>query len=111
MSAPEQATLDTYARDLADVARVSGQDCGRTADPDGFGRASKAIAQLAKLGRPFDAGDVRAWAGPFESPNVIGAAFSAARKAGLIRSAGVTTSRAVSRHGGLVRLWQGVDVP
>jgi hypothetical protein len=116
----EQATLDFDARswaerrsdeyraELAERAKDTGQTRAATTDPEGFERASKAIAVLAELGHHFDAGDVRAWAGPFETGNVIGAAFSAAKKAGLIRVAGVTTSRAVSRHGGLVRLWEGV---
>jgi hypothetical protein len=99
---------DEYRASLAVRAKTTGQGRAVAADPEGFARASNAIAALAGLGGPFDASDVRAWAGPFESPNVIGAAFSAARKAGQIRSAGVTTSKATSRHGGLVRLWEGV---
>jgi hypothetical protein len=99
---------DEYRASLADQAKGTGQARATQTDPDRFGRACKAIAELAKLGHPFDAGDVRAWAGPFETGNVLGAAFSAAQKAGLIQVAGVTTSKAVSRHGGLVRLWEGI---
>jgi hypothetical protein len=98
---------DEYRASLAARAKTTGQGRAVHSDPEGFERASRAI-ELAKLGRPFDAGAVRAWAGPFETGNVIGAAFSAAKKAGLIQVAGVTTSKAVSRHGGLVRLWEGV---
>ena len=99
---------EEYRASLAAQAKRAGQVRAVSADPEGFARASNAISALAKLGHPFDASDIRAWAGPFQSPNVIGAAFSTARKAGLIRSAGVTTSKATSRHGGLVRLWEGV---
>ena len=100
---------DEYRASLADRAKTTGQG-GRAvaADPEGFERVSKAIAELAEAGEEFTADDVRAWSGPISSPDVIGAAFSAAKKAGLIRVAGVTTSKAVSRHGGLVRLWEGV---
>jgi hypothetical protein len=105
---PNERYADEYRASLADRARRTGQARATQTDPDGFERASKAIAELAKLGRPFDAGNVRTWAGPFETGNVIGAAFSFAKKAGLIRVAGVTTSKAVPRHGGLVRLWEGV---
>jgi hypothetical protein len=98
---------DDYRAGLATQARRNGQGRAVSADPEGFERASKAIAALAALGNRFDASDVRAWAGPFETGNVIGAAFSAAKKAGLIRVAGVTTAKAASRHGGLVRLWEG----
>jgi hypothetical protein len=111
----EQASLGFDARTphekwmsaLADRAKSTGQTRAVQQDPQGFERALSAIGALAALGRPFDAGDVRAWAGPFESGNVVGASFSAAKKAGLIRSVGVTTSKAISRHGGLVRLWEG----
>jgi hypothetical protein len=103
-----QKRTDGYRLALAERAKETGQGRAVSADPDGFERASRAIRALAALGRPFDASDVRAWAGPFESPNVIGAAFSRARKAGLIRASGVTTAKAASRHGGLVRLWEGV---
>jgi hypothetical protein len=99
---------DEYRASLTDRAKRTGQARAAQTDPAGFERALKAISVLAEFGNTFDAGDVRAWAGPFETGNVIGAAFSAAKKAGLIRVVGVTTSKAVSRHGGLVRLWEGV---
>lgn len=99
---------DEYRASLAAQAKGTGQGRAVNADPEGFERASNAIVALAALGSPFGADEVRAWGGPFQFPNVIGAAFSAARKAGVIRSAGVTTSKATSRHGGLVRLWEGV---
>jgi hypothetical protein len=98
---------EDYRASLASRAKRTGQVRAVQTDPEGFERASRAIAELAKLSHPFDASDVRAWAGPFETGNVIGAAFSPAKKAGLIRVAGVTTSKAISRHGGLVRLWEG----
>jgi hypothetical protein len=99
---------DEYRASLAAQAKGTGQRRAVAADPEGFARASRAISALAKLGHPFDADAVRAWAGPFETGNVIGAAFSSAKKAGIIRVAGVTTAKATSRHGGLVRLWEGV---
>jgi hypothetical protein len=99
---------DEYRASLADRAKTTGQGRAVAADPEGFDRASKAIAELTKAGDEFTADDVRAWSGPFSLPDVIGAAFSAAKKAELIRVAGVTTSKAVSRHGGVVRTWRGV---
>lgn len=39
-------------------------------------------------------------------PNLAGAAFSAARKQGLIEAAGYTTSNTPSRHHGVVRVWR-----
>ena len=73
---------DEYKASLATRAKVTGQAKAARTDPEGFERASQAIATLADLGHTFDAHDVRAWAGPFESPDVIGAAFSAARESG-----------------------------
>ena len=99
---------DDYRASLASRAKVTGQARAIQTDPEGFRRAARAIAVLAEFGNQFDADDVRAWAGPFESPDVIGAAFSAAKKAGIIRVAGTTTSKSVTRHGGLIRLWEGV---
>jgi hypothetical protein len=99
---------DEYRASLADRAKRSGQARAVQTDPEGFERAARAIAVLAEFGNQLSADDLRAWAGPFESPDVIGAAFSAAKKAGLIRVAGTTTSKAVSRHGGLMRTWEGI---
>jgi hypothetical protein len=39
-------------------------------------------------------------------PNLIGAAFSAARSQGFIEAAGYTTSNTPSRHHGVVRVWR-----
>jgi hypothetical protein len=99
---------DEYRASISDRAKTTGQGRAVPADPDGFERALRAIMLLAEFGNTFDAGDVRTWAGPFETGNVSGAAFSHAKRAGLIRVAGVTTSKAVTRHGGLVRLWEGI---
>jgi hypothetical protein len=103
-----QTLTDSYRLDLAEQAKATGQRRAVERDPHGFERASDAISALPRLRQPFDADDVRVWAGPFQSVNVLGAAFSAAKKRDLIRTAGVTTAKAVSRHGGLVRLWEGV---
>lgn len=105
---PNERYADDYRTSLAKRAKLTGQAKAARTDPEGFERAAKAIAVLAEFGNGFSADDVRAWAGPFESPDVIGAAFSAAKKAGLIRVAGTTTSKTVTRHGGLIRLWEGV---
>jgi hypothetical protein len=98
---------ERWMSELGDRAKITGQSGAASADPDGFERALQAIAGLIEDGYPFDAADVRAAAGPFDHPNVVGAAFSAAKKAGLIEVAGYSASRNVSRHGSLVRLWRG----
>ena len=39
-------------------------------------------------------------------PNMVGAAFSAARSQGFIEAAGYTTSNTPSRHHGVIRTWR-----
>ncbi len=70
----------------------------------------RAIARLARQGCEFTADQVRAIAGdppPGFSPNAMGARFSAAAKAGIIRSLGYTHSTRVIGHANVVRLWVG----
>jgi hypothetical protein len=105
---PEPFDFAQYQRAITNRARATGQRRAVERDPEGFQRACDAISALARLGQLFGADDVRAWAGPFETAKVVGAAFSAAKKRGLIRTTGVTTAKAASRHRRLVRLWEGV---
>lgn len=69
-----------------------------------------AIEVLAAKGEPFSADDARAIAGDpprFTHPNVAGACFNAAARAGIIRMVGVGISRRAVGHGNLTRLWMG----
>jgi hypothetical protein len=69
-----------------------------------------AIEVLAAKGDPFSADDARAIAGDpprFTHPNVAGAVFNAAARAGIIRMVGVGISRRAVGHGNLTRLWTG----
>lgn len=71
--------------------------------------ARTAITDLAATGRPFSADHVRDMGVPDpDHPNRWGAAFSSARKAGVIRRVGYAPSTTESRHGGVVTVWQGV---
>ena len=68
-----------------------------------------AIETLATCGRPFSADDVhRLGVTDPDTPARWGAAFSAARKAGVIRPVGYEQSRREGRNGSVVRVWVGV---
>jgi len=70
----------------------------------------QAIATLARRGVEFTADDCRAIAGdPPEScsPNLSGALFNAAAKAGLIEAVGYARSGRVIGHGNRLLSWRG----
>lgn len=85
--------------------------CGDAATDVAWHRACDAtIANLAATGDPFTADDVRAVVGPpvAASPQAFGARFHAAHSAEVIVPVGFTTSDRPERHGGILRVWQGV---
>lgn len=91
------------ARELRDA----GQSAAFDARPDDRAKVDAAIRQLAALGQPFSANDAREIHG-VKGP-VVGAAFTAARKAGLIRAVGFTTSDEAKTHAHPVRVWTGAQ--
>ncbi len=64
-----------------------------------------AIRKLAATGRPFSANDARAL--PGVKGGVVGAAFTAANKSGLIRPVGDETSTDTGTHGHRIYQWIG----
>lgn len=64
------------------------------------------ILALANAHEVFTAEALTAEMRPAPHPNMVGAAFSAARGQGLIEAAGYTTSNTPSRHHGVVRVWR-----
>lgn len=66
-----------------------------------------AIGYLASTGVPFSADDCRDLVPPPDHPARVGARFSAAMKAGLIRPTGYAISRSTTRHAGVLRTWVG----
>ena len=72
--------------------------------------ATRAVEYLAEGGQPFTVAEVvELGTGEPDHPNRWGALFQAAYKAGLIVPLGYTRSQRASRHGGVVRVWQGVS--
>jgi len=83
--------------------KVAGQSIASAAHPDERAKVDAAIRQLAATGRPFSANDARQIHGVVGG--VVGAAFTAARKAGLIRRIGREPSSAKSTHGHEISQW------
>ena len=89
---------------LAEKSR--GQAIATAAHSDDAAKVDAAIRQLAATGRPFSANDARALHGI--KGGVVGAAFTRANKAGLIRPVGDETSTDKGTHGHRIFRWVGV---
>lgn len=87
------------------AAKAQGQAIATAARLDDAGRVDAAIRLLAATGREFSSNEARGLHGV--SGPVVGARFTAARKAGLIRSVGFTTSTDPGTHAHPVRTWVG----
>lgn len=104
--AQPQLELVTYREQLVTTAKNTGIKRSGQSDPDALARVLEAISDLAAEGWTFTSDDVRARTGPgFEA--VMGAGFHVARRRGLTEAVGVETSKALSRHGSLIRTWRG----
>lgn len=88
------------------AAKARGQAIASAAHPDDRAKVEAAIRQLAATGRPFSSNDARALHGC--KGGVVGAAFSALHKAGVIRPCGDETSTSEATHGHRVYRWIGV---
>jgi hypothetical protein len=94
--------LTSYRDDQVQRGRETGLETARRGDPDGFALAFESIRELAALGSEFTADDVINI-----GSNAKGSAFSYLRGLGVIESVGFTTSKSVTRHGSIVRIWRG----
>jgi hypothetical protein len=93
--------------DRAITLRNRGQAIASAAHPTERTAVESAIRQLAATGRPFSANDARQIHGV--KGGVVGAAFTAMNKAGVIKAVGDETSTDPGTHGHRVYLWQGSD--
>jgi hypothetical protein len=107
-TAPDLEQLRSYGAGLADTVADVGGQLAFSVDPDWNEAAWRALVRLARSGAPFSADDLVAEVGPAESPGASGALFRAAARSGLIECVGYGVSRRLSRHGGLMRRWQGL---
>ncbi|WP_051549272.1 hypothetical protein [Nocardioides sp. URHA0032] len=83
--------------------KFSGQAITTAAHPDDRAKVEAAIRQLAATGRPFSANDARSLHGVVGG--VVGATFTAMRKAGVIKSCGDDDSTGESAHGHRIYRW------
>ena len=98
----------THANVTAAIAlRDQGQQQASDARPDDRARVDAAIRAAAATGLPFSANSIRSQHG-VKGP-VVGAAFTAARKAGLIERIGREASTDPGTHGHEVGTWRGVN--
>lgn len=74
-------------------------------DLDWSADALETIEAIAREQWTFSSDDLRERMRPAPNPNMVGAAFSAARKANLITPIGYMASRSKSRRLGVVRVW------
>lgn len=91
------------ARGIA--GRDRGQAIASAAHPDDRAKVETAIRQLAAAGRPFSANEARLIHGV--KGGVVGAAFTAMNKAGVIRPVGDETSTDAGTHGHRIYRWIG----
>ncbi len=113
--------IDTVYVPVADSGRLAHlEGLSRLLRDEGLARANdgqdqwwkscmdSAIRYLASTGVPFTADDCRDLHVPApDHPARVGARFSAAMKAGLIRPTGYAISRSSTRHAGVLRTWVG----
>jgi hypothetical protein len=102
----EQASFDSYRRDLATNARDYGAELSLWSSQDWARRAGSVLDEFIAAGGVFTSQDVTDIAGQPPSPGATGALFLKAAQSGRTVSVGLETSRRQSRHGGLVRRWR-----
>lgn len=90
------------------AAKDRGQAVASAAHPDDRSRVEAAIRQLAATGKPFSANDARALHGV--KGGVVGSAFTALHKAGVIRHVGSEPSTSEATHGHPIGKWIRSDV-
>lgn len=91
--------------DCGVALKFKGQSITTAAHPADRAKVEAAIRQLAASGRPFSSNDAR----PLHNVTgpVVGAAFSAAAKAGLIKRVGYVSSTEPGTHAHPVAEWIG----
>ena len=99
----DQLNLEDFMRSEAQRVGVSGQRRTAQADPDGFDEALQLIGSFP-AGTVISADTVR----PRQrvgTPAVLGSAFRAAARLGIIAPHGFTTADAIRSHGRIQRTW------
>jgi hypothetical protein len=97
----------TRAVHKAFTLRDQGQAQATDAHPDERAKVEAAIRQLAATGQPFSANTCRDLHGV--NGGIVGATFTAMRKAGLIERIGREPSTSAATHGHEIGQWRGVQ--
>jgi hypothetical protein len=103
----EWAALESYRAGVLEAARSAGEQAALEFDPSWADMAWSELVDLARSGYEFSADDLIARTGPAPSPGAIGAVIRQASRTGLITATGYQTSKRVSRHNGVQRIWIG----
>ena len=103
---PDGVCSCCHGRSTGLAAKAQGQAVAIAAHPSEAARVEAAIRQLAATGKPFSANDARAIHGV--RGGVVGATFTAMRKARVIRAVGDEISDQPSTNGHRIYQWIGV---
>jgi hypothetical protein len=103
----EVSNLDRYRGSITRATREAGEQAALSFAREWADVGWDALVDLARSGRHFSADDLVAEVGPAPSPGAIGALIRQASRTGLIEAIGYQTSKRVSRHDGLQRVWVG----
>lgn len=101
------AALEEYRASIIRAAWDAGEQAALSFDREWADVAWDELVDLARSGQHFSADDLLARTGSAPSPGAIGAVIRQASRRGLIEAIGFQTSKRVSRHNGLQRVWVG----
>jgi hypothetical protein len=103
------AAVERYRAGIIRVTREAGEQAALSFEREWSDEAFEALERIAAAGCEFTADDLVEEVGQPSSAAAIGPVFHKAASAGVIRAVGFTTSRRVSRHNGLQRIWIGTE--
>jgi Transcription factor WhiB len=106
----ELAHLHNYRATITDAAREAGEQAALSFAREWSEIAWDELVDLARSRADFTAYDLVDRAGAPTSPGAVGAVIRQASRQGLIEAVGYTTSRRISRHNGLHRIWRGTGL-
>jgi hypothetical protein len=102
-----RAALEEYRAGIIRAAQDAGGQAALCFAREWADLAWDELVDLARSGQHFSADDLLARTGPAPNPAAIGAVIRQASRTGLIEAIGFQTSKRVSRHNGLQRVWTG----
>jgi hypothetical protein len=103
----EWVALEGYRAGISGTTREAGEQAALEFASSWADEAFECIERLAADGLEFTADDLVEEVGQPASAAAIGPVFRKAANAGLIRAVGYATSKRISRHNGLQRIWVG----